>query len=197
MQIEHISTTPFSALKQLHNSADQNKLISSLYSMAVDEAPKLVAEGRIRTSKEKLTMYSLYKQVEEGDYDDEVGSGMQREKAFAWKQQKGKFSIQCKKEYILLIARKSSTLRKTLDSVLAGTIQELNYKSKSNVATSTGGALAKSVPKPKDVHVEENKKFVAGLNKRELGLKDLYEEIRMNKDSERLITMVKEGEISP
>ena len=43
---------------------------------------------------------------------------------------------------------------------------------------STGGALAKSTSKPKDLHREENEKFIAGLNNRELQLKDIYEKIR-------------------
>ena len=63
----------------------------------------------------------------------------------------------------------------------------------SKVNKSTGGALAKSTSKPKDMHQEENKKFVAGLNKRELQLKDIYEQIRVTKDSAKLVQLVKDG----
>ena len=84
-------------------------------------------------------------------------------------------------EYIILIARHSDELRKTLEQVLDGTLTEINYKS-NRIDESSGGALQKSVPKPKNVHEEENKKFIAGLNNRELHLKELYESIRDNKD---------------
>ena len=52
--------------------------------MAVDEAPKLVAEKRIQSTKDKLTMYSLYKQVEEGDANEEERASMNKQKYFAW-----------------------------------------------------------------------------------------------------------------
>ena len=48
--------------------------------------------------------------------------------------------------------------------MLSGKIKDLNYKSKTNINNSTGGALAKSVPKPKDMHAHENKQFVDSLN---------------------------------
>ena len=37
--------------------------------MAVDFAPKLVQDGKIKSVRDKLTMYSLFKQIEEGDAD--------------------------------------------------------------------------------------------------------------------------------
>ena len=74
---------------------------------------------------------------------------------------------------------------------------EINYKSTANIYDSPGGALQKSVPKPKNVHTEENKKFVAGLNNRELHLKTLYENIRQTKDSSKLVKLVSDGTISP
>ena len=73
---------------------------------------------------------------------------------------------------------------------------EIKYKSK-NINDSPGGALQKSVPKPKNLHAEENKKFVAGLNNRELQLKDLYENIRQTKDGEKLVELVQNGTIKP
>ena len=44
-------------------------LIKGLYSMATDQAPALVQDGKIKNVREKLTMYSLFKQIEEGDAD--------------------------------------------------------------------------------------------------------------------------------
>jgi hypothetical protein len=32
-----------------------------MFEMAIDTAPRLIAEGVIKDSKDKLTMYSLYK----------------------------------------------------------------------------------------------------------------------------------------
>jgi len=74
---------------------------------------------------------------------------------------------------------------------------EIKYKSKGNINDSPGGALQKSVPKPKNVHAEENKLFVAGLNNRELHLKELYENIRSTKDGDKLVELVKNGTIKP
>lgn len=85
------------------------------------------------------------------------------------------------KEYILLIAQHSNEIAHTLELVLSGEIEEIEYKSK-DTSTSAGGALQKSVPKPKDIYVEENKNFVAGLNQRQLELKDIYDEIRLGKN---------------
>jgi len=73
--------------------------------------------------------------------------------------------------------------------VLNGTIKELNYKSK-NLATSSGGALAKSVPKPKDIYKESNEKFVGSLSKRELEIKEMYEQIRKENDPDLLIKFI-------
>ena len=35
--------------------------------MAVDKVPGIVAKGRMSSVEDKLTMYSLYKQVEDGN----------------------------------------------------------------------------------------------------------------------------------
>lgn len=64
--------------------------------MSVDEAPKKVAEGKIKSVKDKLTMYSLYKQIQEGDCDMSKEKEMTREKFGAWQQQKGKSKFSCK-----------------------------------------------------------------------------------------------------
>ena len=119
---------------------------------------------------------------------------MKKEKYFAWFQQKGKFSLDCKKEYILLVAHYSSELKSTLESVLDGTIEEVSYKSKSKDAS---GGFAKSVPKPKDIHAEENKRFEASLSNREIQLKSMYDEVRSKKDGAMLVQYLKSGKISP
>lgn len=92
--------------------------------------------------------------------------GSQKVKFDAWRVQIGKSEMRCKKEYILLISEYSSKVNATLVGVLNGTIKELNYKAKDKINESTGGALAKSVPKPKDIYTEQNKKFTDSLNNR-------------------------------
>ena len=47
---------------------------------------------------------------------------------------------------------------------------DINYSSQLN---STGGALAKSTSKPKNMYAEADAKFLASLNSRELELKDI------------------------
>lgn len=83
-----------------------------------------------------------------------------------------------------------------MDNVCSGKIKEIHYKSKNKLNTA-GGALAKSTSKLKDVHKEENEKFIASLNNRELELKDIYEKIRNSKDSGELVKMVRNGQIKP
>ena len=145
--------------------------------MAVDLAPKLVLDGKIKNVKEKLTMYSLFKQIEEGDADalgedEDLIDQSQNEKKAVWLQQKGKSKQDCMKEYIILISNHSQELKNSLEQVLNKNVEEFNYKSENanmaQINKSPGGALAKATSKPKDMHQEENKKFVAGLNKREL-----------------------------
>lgn len=118
------------------------------------------------------------------------------QKYHAWNQQKGKSQMKCMQEYVLLICAYSPELATTLEQVLNGSLTQINYKSK-NINDNPGGALQKSVPKPKNVHAEENKKFVAGLNNREKVLKDLYENIRQTKDANKLVQLVKDGTIKP
>lgn len=103
----------------------------------------------------------------------------------------------CKKEYIQLVSQYSKEVKDTLNGVLSGDIQDLNYKSKSNVNATTGGALAKSVPKPKNVNEEQDKKFVQSLNTRQLELKTVYEEIRGTADAARLVELVRTKQIQP
>ena len=100
------------------------------------------------------------------------------------------------KEYIVLISEYSHEVKSTLDNACSGKIKEINYKSKNKLNTA-GGALAKSTSKPKDMHKEENAKFIASLNNRQLELKNIYEKIRNSKSSDELVKMVQNGQIKP
>ena len=75
---------------------------------------------------------------------------MATEKYSAWTQQVGKTKNECKKEYILLIAEFKRDIRLTLKKVLDGTLTHINYKKKTDINDAPGGALQKSVPKPKN-----------------------------------------------
>jgi len=61
-----------------------------LYELAVDEAPGLVSKKYITSAEHKLTMYSLYKQIEEGDAPLEISEDMDETKFRAWSQQRKK-----------------------------------------------------------------------------------------------------------
>ena len=66
-----------SCFKELNNilmlpNQKQKELINSLYEMSKDEAPGLVANKQINDAVSKLTMYSLFKMVEEGPAPDEI-----------------------------------------------------------------------------------------------------------------------------
>ena len=148
-QLEPIDSAPLDKIKV--------EIVESLYNLAVEEVPSLIGSGKMKSNAAKLTMYSLYKQINEGNAPSQMPSGVQKVKFEAWKNQRGKSELRCKKEYILLIAEYSSQVNATLVGVLNGTIKELNYKVKDKIAESTGGALAKSVPKPKDMYTEQNK----------------------------------------
>jgi hypothetical protein len=65
--------------------------------------------------------------------------------------------------------------------LVEGQIQDINYtpiydsQSLSQINSSSGGILAKSVPKPKNLSEESDKVFIASLNSRELELNQIYE----------------------
>ena len=60
------------------------------------------------------------------------------------------------KEYVILVSEHCSELKITLKNILNGKIQDFKYKS-TNKMNSSGGALAKSTSKPKDLNSEANK----------------------------------------
>lgn len=55
------------------------------------------------------------------------------------------------------MAGASKTLARTLEQVLKGDLKQINYKSQNRINDSPGGALTKSVPRPKDTNVEADK----------------------------------------
>ena len=88
-------------------------------------------------------------------------------------------------------------IENTLDEVLEGYMTEINYKSESSLTQGPGGALAKAVPKPKNIHEQADKNFVASLGQRELVLKGLYDDIRKTKNGAKLVKLVCDGQIKP
>lgn len=67
-------------------------------------------------------------------------------------------------------------MKDTIISLVEGWIQDINYTPKydsqslSKINSSSGGILAKTVPKPKNLSAESDKIFIASLNSRELEL---------------------------
>lgn len=87
------------------------KNIGSLYDMAVDRVPGIISAGGIPDAVDKLTMYSLYKQIEEGNVPSESEfMGTKDVKYNAWCQQFNKNEWVCKREYILLISEHDKEL---------------------------------------------------------------------------------------
>lgn len=111
--------------------------------------------------------------------------------------------MQCWEEYISLVAQFSQQMRVTLEGIKEGTIEEFNYERKNaamdKINSSSGGALAKSMPLPKQVQTEEEKRFVANMNDREKELKNLYEGLRKQGPDagQQLLNMVKNGSLKP
>ena len=62
------------------------KTLTSLYEMAIDKAPGLATSGQMSENRDKLTMYSLYKQIENGNAPNESEfKGNKDVKYNAWK----------------------------------------------------------------------------------------------------------------
>ena len=63
--IQKFDTDKFEALDKYYDLVnDEDKiyeLINSLFELSKDEIPKLIADRKIKTTEEKLTIYSLYK----------------------------------------------------------------------------------------------------------------------------------------
>lgn len=57
-KVENIDCEDFESIKIFDN---YQELVQGMYKMSVDQAPKLIAEGKIKSVKDKLTIYSLYK----------------------------------------------------------------------------------------------------------------------------------------
>lgn len=64
----------------------------------------------------------------------------------AWLSQKGKHAERCQLEYIALMCRYDDQFKLIVDDLCAGKIKKIKV---SDTEQSSGGVLAKSVPRPK------------------------------------------------
>jgi acyl-CoA-binding protein len=188
-------TSDLQLLEQRVGPGERAKLVRGLFDMAVDQAPRLVAQGVIRSAVDKLTLYSLFKQATQGSVE-EAAAPADSLKLNAWRQQRGKSQLEAQLEYVLLVASCESSVKTSLELVLSGQLAQINYKPRANL-DSPGGALAKSVPRPKNLNSEADRQFVQSLSSREVELKDLYEQIRKSKDGHRLVQLVAQRTIQP
>ena len=76
----------------------------------------------------------------------------------AWLQQRGKSDERCQMEYIALLALHDKEYAGILAEVASGKIKNIKA---TDTATSAGGALAKSVPRPKAIDSSE---YLRSLN---------------------------------
>lgn len=95
--VEHQDTSCFERLHAvlMYPRTKQLQLLDSLFDMSKDIVPELFSKKLIKSNAHKLTIYSLFKQVEEGDCpaDPEIKQTMDPYKYAAWKQQRGKSKI--------------------------------------------------------------------------------------------------------
>ena len=103
-------------------------LIDEMFLVAANAFNKILQEGKAN-EQVAMTLYSLFKQQKEGDADEFANNKEKTkpERYAAWLQQSGKSDLQCKKEYILLVAQYDSSLKGTVDGVINGDIKEINY----------------------------------------------------------------------
>jgi len=123
------------------------------------------------SSNQKLTFYSLYKQVHEGDADEFPGYEdlVNTPKFKAWMKQKGKSMDQGKMEYIAYLTFFDTQIREITKKVIEGEIRYI--KVEAGIDESTGGALSKAVSKPKK---EDHKEYLATLNQEERNMFEIY-----------------------
>jgi hypothetical protein len=68
MKVAPVDISIFKAFDKKYGKGPKGReLLQNLYGMAADQAVKLTSDGVIGSMKERLTLYSLYKQTEEGD----------------------------------------------------------------------------------------------------------------------------------
>lgn len=67
IRVVHQDTSAFATLADMHDAEHACSLIDSVYQMCLDQVPKLIADKKIKSAEVKLTIYSLYKQIEEGN----------------------------------------------------------------------------------------------------------------------------------
>lgn len=156
--------------------------------MASQKLPSIVQTVDARG---KLTLYSLYKQINEGDADDthENEEQMEPVKYQAWLKQKGKQVEQCQMEYIAVFAEYDAEFKAILTQIVEGSIKNIKVDDSNNKA---GGILSKSVPRPK---AEDDSAYLKSLSADETEVLQIYQGIREEKNEEMLVKMIESGKI--
>eukprot|EP00347_Sterkiella_histriomuscorum_P017214 403350242 len=162
----------------------------SLYLMATQKLPSILDKV---DSRGKLTFYSLYKQINEGDADEAPGNDEITNpiKFKAWKSQKGKCTDKCQQEYIGLMTRYDNQFREIVDQLVTGKIKKIKVE---DTSQTSGGILAKSVPRPK---AEDQTQYIKGLTIVEKEMMHTYLMIREDKNEELLIKLLEEKKLQP
>lgn len=114
---------------------------------------------------------------------------------------KGKSKEQAAAEYVTLVAKHSKSVMATLNSILGGTVKTFNYTSPNanleQINKSSGGALQKSVSRPKNTNAAEDQRFLDSMDNREKKLKIVYDQLSKSRDGAALVDKVKRGVIKP
>ncbi|CDW85245.1 acyl-binding protein [Stylonychia lemnae] len=157
----------------------------SLYIMATQKLPTILEKV---DSRGKLTFYSLYKQITEGDADeapdnDQVTNPVKYQ---AWLQQRGRLVETCQQEYIALMTRYDEQFREIVDQLVTGKIKRIKVEDSS---MTSGGILAKSVPRPK---AEDQTQYLKSLTQDEKDMMLTYQMIREDKNESLLIQLLEE-----
>ena len=102
-------------------------LLQNLYLLAQQTFGNALQDKQL-THEVASTVYSLYKQIEEGDADDFDGhkKKTQPERYNVWLQQSGKEELKCIKEYVILVGQIDPHFNETVRNVASGVIREIN-----------------------------------------------------------------------
>ena len=104
-------------------------LINSLFAIS-DQAFKNAIHDNKLTDEVKLTCYSLFKQIKQGDADENHRTKHETptNKYNIWLQQAGKTKFQCQKEYITLIGQNEPHFNETVKAVGRGELRQIMQK---------------------------------------------------------------------
>ena len=136
-----------------------------------------------------LTLYSLYKQYNEGNADEFEDNKRKTkpERYAAWVQQVEKSGLQCQREYIILVAQCDAQFMETVKGVAQGVIQEINVDKYGQQ-----NPFAKSVPQPEK---PDDSEYLATLKGKDLSMHELYEEIQDSKNESKLLSLIRSGQV--